>query len=85
MIVFPYDYTSATENYYRLPIYNLQNMVRSHITYIGKEDDFNFVEALKDSLYPKNDTKLKLIPLEGNHVSSLENAMKAFLNEIENY
>ena len=32
MIVFPYEYTNKEENYYRLPIYNLQNMVRSHFT-----------------------------------------------------
>ncbi len=85
MIVFPYDYTNKNENYYRLPIYNLQNMTRSHITYIGKEDDYYFVESLRDSLYPENNTKLELKPLEGNHVSSLENAMRAFLIEIENY
>ncbi len=82
LIVFPYDYTN--ENYYRLPIYNLQNMTRPHITYIGKEDDYYFVESLKDSLYPENNTKLELVPLDGNHVSSLVSAMRSFLNKIEN-
>lgn len=84
MIVFPYDYTDKNENYYRLPIYNLQNMTRSHITYIGKEDGYYFFESLRDSLYPESNTKFELRLLEGNHVSSLENAMRAFLNEIEN-
>jgi acetyl esterase/lipase len=83
MIVFPYDYTNKEESYYRLPLYNLKNMVRSHFTYIGEDDGFEFVEALKDSLYPQNNTKMKLIQLEGNHVSSLNTAMEKFLIEIE--
>ena len=84
MIVFPYDYTNKNENYYRLPIYNLQNLTRPHITYIGKEDDYYFVESLIESLYPEKNTKLELIPLDGNHVSSLKKAMSSFLNKIEN-
>ena len=84
MIVFPYDYTNKNENYYRLPIYNLQHMTRPHSTYIGKEDGYFFVESLRDSLYPENTTKLELIPLDGDHVSSLEKAMTAFLHKIEN-
>jgi acetyl esterase/lipase len=83
MIKFPYDYTNQEENYFRLPLYNLHNMARSHIVYIGKEDDFDFIKNIIDSLYPKNDTKMKLIQLEGGHVSSLNNAMEKFLLEIE--
>jgi acetyl esterase/lipase len=83
MIVFPYDYTNKEENYFRLPIYNLKNMVRSHLTYVGEDDGFDFVEALKDSLYPQNNTKINLIKVEGNHVSSLNTAMEKFLIEIE--
>ena len=83
MIKFPYDYTNRKENYFRLPIYNLRNMVRPHKVYIGEDDDFNFIEALKDSLYPINDIKLELIKVQGTHTSSLSEAMNKFLVEIK--
>lgn len=84
MIIFPYDYKNEMENYYRLPIYTLDNMVRPHYTYIGKDDGYSFVQDLKDSLYPNINTKLQLIPLDGNHVSSLNLAVAAFLKKIQN-
>ena len=84
MIIFPYDYKNEMENYYRLPLYSLNKMVRPHYTYIGKDDGYSYVENLKDSLYPNFNTKLQLIPLEGNHVSSLNLAIAAFLKIIEN-
>lgn len=86
MIVFPYDYTNQVENYFRLPLYNLQNMVRPHVTYIAVEDyyDYDFIKNLKDSLYLENDIEMRLIKLEGNHVSSLPKAMDSFLVEIKN-
>jgi len=83
MIVFPYDYTNKCENYFRLPLYNLRNMIRPHFTYIGEEDDYDFIKDLKDSLYIGINMKMKLIKLEGNHVSSLPKATARFLAEVE--
>lgn len=83
MIVFPYDYTNKRENYFRLPLYNLQSIVRPHFTYIGEDDDYDFFKSLKDSLYSGNNLKMKLIKLEGNHVSSLPVAIDRFLAEVE--
>jgi len=82
MIIFPYDYKNKLENYFRLPIYNLQNMVRPHYTYIGEEDNYTFYKTLVDSLYPKKYYKLTLDKLKGNHVSSLDTAINQFLTEI---
>lgn len=85
MIIFPYDYTNAKENYFRLSLYNLDKMVRTHFTYIGEEDNFKYYNNLVDSLYPNRDIKLNLYPLIGNHVSSLQKAMKKFINEIRRF
>ncbi len=83
MILFPYDYTNKEENYFRLPVYNLHNMANSHVVYLGKEDGYDLVNRLKDSLYPKNNLQMQLVPVAGNHVSSLPIAMEKFIQEIE--
>lgn len=82
MIIFPYDYKDSLENYFRLPIYNLGNMVRPHYTYVGEEDDYAFYKNLADSLYPDDFYQLKLSKVKGNHVSSLETAMNQFMDAI---
>lgn len=82
MIIFPYDYNNTLENYFRLPIYNLKNMIRPHYTYIGEEDDYAFYKNIADSLYPDNYYQLKLSKLKGGHVSSLETAMDQFIEVI---
>ncbi len=83
MIIFPYDFTNKVENYFRLPFYNLQNMVRPHFAYVGEEDEFDIVQVLKDSLYSESNIKMELIKVKGNHVSSLNTAMEKFMQEIE--
>jgi len=82
-IKFPYDYRNERENYFRLPVYNLRQMVRPHITYIGKEDGFAESKALVDSLYKGADTKFRLVEVPGDHMSSVAGAMRLFLKEIE--
>ncbi len=82
MIKFPYDYKNEKENYFRLPLYHLENMVINHHTYIGSNDDFKYYNNLVDSLYPKKQTHMRLTELQGDHVSTLPKAMHEFLNEI---
>jgi acetyl esterase/lipase len=82
-IKFPYDYKSKRENYFRLPVYNLRKMVRPHITYIGKEDGFSEAKALVDGLYRPGETKFTLIELPGDHDSSVETAIRRFIEEIK--
>jgi dipeptidyl aminopeptidase/acylaminoacyl peptidase len=81
-IVFPYDYRDETENYFRLPIYHLQDMARDHYTYVGAEDDYAVVAALYESLYPQANTRLTLIEVAGGHQESLPAAVAAFLQVI---
>jgi len=81
-IVFPYDHNDELENYFRLPLYNLENMARPHFTYVGEEDDFDLIRAEYDSLYPEGNTKLKLTKVKGDHVSSLSIAIDKFIREI---
>lgn len=83
-IKFPYDHTDAEENYFRLPLYHLQDMVRSHYVYIGAEDDYDFVRNLYDELYPGGNTQLQLVELQGGHMSSLPIAIGNFLQQISN-
>ncbi|MCJ7557422.1 MAG: alpha/beta fold hydrolase [Gammaproteobacteria bacterium] len=81
-IRFPYDYLDEQENHYRLPLYHLQDMVRTHYTYIGTDDDYELYREIYDELYPNNDTRLYLIELPGNHVDSLTQAVQEFIKII---
>lgn len=83
MIKFPYDWTNERENYFRLPIYNLGHMAREHYVYIGQDDDFEFVSDLKNKLYGNKTTKLNLKAVDGDHVSSLKEAMNEFILQIK--
>ena len=82
MIIFPYDYTNETENYFRLPLYNLDKMAITHFTYIGKDDGYNNHQKLVDSLYTNKVIKMRLRRLLGNYVTSVPKAMRKFMNEI---
>lgn len=82
-IRFPYDHKDARENHFRLPVYNLRSMVRPHTTYIGSEDGYPESERLVESLYPERDTKLKIVEVPGDHVSSVNAAVTGFLKEIK--
>ena len=81
----PYDIKNENENYFRLPIYALDNMVRPHLMYIGKEDGYEELKDFVNDLYPiLNHQKIKLTGITGDHITSLERAMKLFVYEIRN-
>lgn len=82
MIKFPYDYKNEKENHFRLPLYHLENMVITHHTYIGSNDNFKYYNNLVDSLYSKNQTNMRMNELQGDHMSSVPKAMRKFMNEI---
>ena len=82
-IKFPYDYRNDQENHFRLPIYHLTDMVRTHTTYIGSDDDFNIHNDTYQHLYPDNGTLLTILKIPGDHVSSLEQAIDLFLEDIK--
>ncbi len=81
-IKFPYDYKNAEENYFRLPIYNLEHMVRPHYTYIASNDNYGSYHTTYDDLYPASNTRLQLIEVPGNHVDSVSVAVQKFIGII---
>lgn len=81
-IKFPYDYKNKEENYFRLPLYNLQHMVRPHYSYIARNDDYDLYRTIYDDLYPQDKTQLRIIEVPGNHVSSVSLAIERFLRII---
>ncbi len=78
----PYNYQDKAENYMRLPLYSLDHMVRPHQMYIGEDDGFNKMKYTVDQLY-SNKTKLNLIKMEGDHFSSFDPAVEAFIAELK--
>jgi dipeptidyl aminopeptidase/acylaminoacyl peptidase len=78
-IRFPYDYQDEMENYYRLPLYHLQDMVRPHYSYVATDDDYALYRQSYNELYPGDDTSLRLIELPGNHVDSVPRAVQEFM------
>ena len=82
-IVFPYDYRDERENYFRLPLYHLQDLQRPHTTYLGSADDFALLNGIVSDLYPQGSPAFSLIELQGDHMSSLPLAVGAFLRQIE--
>ena len=84
-IRFPYDYQDEWENYYRLPLYHRQDIVRPHYSYIATDDDYALYREIYDELYPDNDTSLRLIELPGNHVDSVPQAVHEFIRLISDH
>ena len=80
----PFNYKDEAESVVRCPLYFLDCMHRSHHMYLGTEDNFEvFSEFIKSELYPNKELLMKLTEVEGDHFSSLNHSMDAFLNEIE--
>jgi pimeloyl-ACP methyl ester carboxylesterase len=80
----PFDHENHWELYFRLPVYALDYMVRSHSLYIGIDDYYKEKKEFYISSYPKQDTKLDLFKVKGDHFSSLRPALEEFLKEITN-
>jgi len=84
-IRFPYNYQDERENYYRLPLYHLQDMVRPHHSYIATDDRYTLYRETYEELYPNGDTSLRLIELPGNHVDSVPQAVHEFIRIISDH
>lgn len=81
----PFDFKNELETSLRLPVYHLECMERQHFMYIGKTDEYfigdkNYVEK---ELYPEQDLLLEFKEVEGDHFSSLEHSIDAFIKQIE--
>lgn len=81
--IVPFNSRDKTETIFRFPLYTLKYMFRKHQMYIGLEDDFEKTKKILKNLYPDTELKLELIEVEGNHFTSLSQAMKLFIEEIK--
>lgn len=79
--IVPFNLLDKDEIVFRLPVYSLMHMARDHYLYIGKDDDYKVYKKYIQALHP-DITSLRLIPVSGDHFSSLEPAMKLFIEEI---
>lgn len=82
----PFDYNDDKEVIMRLPLMHLEHMVRPHHLYLGVDDGHDdIIKENIEPLYPKykEETKLKIYPVEGDHFTSLAPAMNLFLKELE--
>lgn len=81
--IIPYDRDNLLEGKMRVLIENVGSMQINHYAFIGKKDKPLYVQ--KDEFDKKsNNTKLKIIYIEGDHFTSLEPSMKKFIEIIEN-
>jgi acetyl esterase/lipase len=85
LIRFPYNYHDERENYFRLPLYHLEDMVRPHYIYIATDDDYGLYRDTYDELYPDDETSLRLIELPGNHINSVPQAVREFITLISEH
>ena len=79
--IVPFDKKNSKEAMIPVLIDNLQSMQMNHYAYIGNEDEgFTYNKAYLDE--KAKNTKLKIFYTEGDHFTSLEPAMKNFIQLI---
>jgi acetyl esterase/lipase len=83
-IIFPFDHTNETENYFRLPIYHLEDLPRSHTVWLGTDDGFDEKSIFINSVYGDQKLLFDLIPLHGGHQDTLDLAIKSFAGQVIN-
>ncbi|MDT3739936.1 MAG: CocE/NonD family hydrolase [Candidatus Kapabacteria bacterium] len=75
----PFDINKESELIVRTPINSLTKMKREHLMYCGKEDEYALeTQKIAIEYYAKNKLKLKFIEVNGDHSTSLENALNNF-------
>jgi len=80
----PFDLKNELESSLRLPVYFLKCMERQHFMYIGKDDYFKEnKEFVEQNLYSGKNLLIEFAEVEGNHFSSLDNSIDAFIKQIE--
>jgi hypothetical protein len=81
--IIPYDKQNPAEGKMRVLIDNLNSMQIEHYAFIGIEDESLYAQKKEFDLISKN-TKLKISYIDGDHFTSLEPAMKKFIQIINN-
>ena len=79
----PFDIEIDQEIELRLLLGNTQHMQRSHYAYIGRQDSFAQVKKLVQK-EGGEESLLSVIPVDGDHFSSLDAAVLQYLERTEN-
>ena len=59
-------------------------MERKHFMYIGTDDYYKENKAfVLEDLYPNKKIRMEFVEVEGNHFSSLDHSIDAFIKQIE--
>ncbi|WP_175620678.1 alpha/beta hydrolase family protein [Chryseobacterium schmidteae] len=81
--IIPFDNKNPLEGKMRVLVENIPSMQINHYAIVGKEDEGLY--DLKDELNAiSHNSKLKLVYIDGDHFTSLEPAMKKFIEIINN-
>jgi acetyl esterase/lipase len=81
--ILPFDRRNPLERQLRLLLGNTGDMKRPHIAYFGSEDDTKLVAGAAEKEAKETGAPLTVRIVDGDHVTSLEPAMRAFVREIE--
>ena len=79
----PFNPSDVKEYFFRCPVYGLNLLPQKHFMYIGADDYFEENLEAVYQLHGNKAANLKMIKLAGDHFSSLQPAMKAFISDIE--
>lgn len=81
--IIPFDNKNPLEGKMRVLLENIPSMQINHYAFVGKEDEGLY--SLKNELDAiSNNSKLKIVYIEGDHFTSLEPSMKKFIEIINN-
>ncbi len=78
----PFDKGDLTECNMRVLTSNLPSMLRDHYAFLGQQDE-GFGPNIEILQKMAEGTKLKVIPMAGDHFSSLEPSINYFINLIK--
>lgn len=79
----PFDKSNDKEYLFRCPVYMLNYLPQKHLMYMGKDDNYDLINSSLKELYESEPENFKLIPMPGNHFTSLKPSMEKFIKVIE--
>lgn len=80
----PFSTANYQEYLFRCPLYTLRLLPRKHYMYIGKDDDFQEIKSTVQSMYDNIPNNFVMKEINGDHFTSLTQAMVEFIAETKN-
>jgi acetyl esterase/lipase len=81
--ILPFDRRNPLERQLRLLLGNTGDMKHKHHAYIGSEDDLKSVVGPAEAEIERTGAPLRVTVVDGDHVTCLAPAMRAFLRDIQ--